>query len=81
MKTSKLYYHCSNGGDGSVSVHLHQTEEAADKADEEMEEGWGESSAGSIELKYDAETQKILYKDYELIDGKYQKIWKELEQS
>lgn len=40
-KFFKLHYHISNNGDGSASVHLHQTQEEADKADEAMDEGVG----------------------------------------
>jgi hypothetical protein len=47
----KLHYHVSNNGDGSASVHFHETAEEAEKADSELEEGWGDSSASYIELK------------------------------
>lgn len=74
-----LHYHCSNGGDGSVSVHFHPNLEAAEKADEEMDEGWGESSAGTVNLK--VENNQLFYREYERVDGKYQYIWKPVEQS
>lgn len=56
MKKFRLYYHISNNGDGSASACFHKTEQEAKKADEEMEEGWGESSASHVDL--------------ELVDGK-----------
>ena len=58
----ELFYNCSNGGDGSVSVKLHQTKELANKAEESMDIGWGESSVGSIKIK--AENGKLFYEVY-----------------
>lgn len=46
MRKFKLPYHCSNNGDGSVSIHLHPSIEAASKADSEECEGWGEDCSG-----------------------------------
>ena len=47
----QLYYWCSNNGDGSVSVHPNSDEALAEKLDEAQDEGWGESSAGQIDLQ------------------------------
>jgi hypothetical protein len=52
----KLHYHVSNNGDGSASVHFHETAEEAEKADSELEEGWGDSSARDARWK-----TRILY--------------------
>lgn len=58
----ELHYHCSNGGDGSVSVNFHKTEQDAESADAAQDEGWGESSASSVKLKL--EDGKLYYEDY-----------------
>ena len=73
----ELHYHCSNGGDGSVGVHFHQSEQEAQKADEEMEDGWGESSAHSVKLKL--ENDRLYFREYEEVDNKYQWVWKEIQ--
>lgn len=70
----ELHYHCKNNGDGSVSVEFHESKQAAEKADEEMDEGWGESSASSVKLK--VEDGKLYFQTYEDVEGKYQKVWK-----
>ncbi len=75
--TFDLWYHCSDNGDGSVSVHFHQNEEQAVAADEEMEQGWGENSAGNVTLK--VEDNKLYFESHEFIDGKYTSIWNMVE--
>ena len=75
----KLHYHCSNGGDGSVSVHFHQSAEEAEKADEAMDEGWGESSASYITLK--VYRGLLYYRDHEYVDGKQKEVWKPVEKA
>lgn len=62
----KLHYHVINCGDGSVSVHFHQTEQQAKDADKKMDEGWGESSANYIDLKI--ENGQIYFKEYVCIN-------------
>lgn len=62
----KVPYHISNGGDGSASIELHPTREAADKADEEMEECWGEQCSGTLEIEI--EDGKVFYQSYEPVD-------------
>jgi hypothetical protein len=76
MPEFELHYHLTNNGDGSASARFHQTEEEAEKADEAMDEGWGESSASSVRLKY--EDGKIYFREYQRIDGKYQYVWVEI---
>src|SRR4051812_40149579 len=49
-KMFKLYYHVQNCGDGSASVKFHATEKQAIEADENQNEGWGESSVGFVVL-------------------------------
>lgn len=44
-----IYFACMNGGDGSVSVQWFTTAEAANKAEEDQDEGWGEPCTGSVE--------------------------------
>lgn len=47
----RLFYRVINGGDGSAIVEFHPTKAAAEFAEaEEEEEGWGESSVGSVQL-------------------------------
>jgi hypothetical protein len=72
----KLFYHISNCGDGSVSLNLHQTEQEANTAEEDMDEGWGEPSTGEIEFKI--ENGKLFYQDFQEIDGKYGHVWIEI---
>lgn len=79
MKKFQLYYNCRNGGDGSVSVDLHSTEQAANKAEESMDEGWGESSVGSITI-IQADDGNLWFEDYDTIDGKFQKVSIKLEE-
>lgn len=47
----ELPYWVANCGDGSVSVNFEQFLEDAERKDEEMDEGWGESSASTVSLK------------------------------
>ncbi len=70
----ELHYHVSNGGDGSASVHFHQSKQAATKADEDMEEGWGEPCNGSVKLK--VEDGKLFFREFERVNGKYEYVWK-----
>ena len=67
----KLYYNCRNGGDGSVSVDFHNSEAEAEKAEENMDEGWGESSVNSVRLKI--EDGKLYFRKY---NGKF--VWVEV---
>ncbi len=78
-KSFKLPFYCSNGGDGSVSVRFCQSLEEAETKDSEMEEGWGESSARSVKIK--VEDNKLFYEKFESVDGKYQYVWKEVEEA
>lgn len=70
----ELFYHVSNNGDGSVSVHFHQTMDRATKADDKAQEGegWGEASTGSVVLKVD-EQGRISFKALKevLVRGKF----------
>lgn len=72
----ELPYYISNGGDGSVSLNPCQSLAEAEKADSEMDEGWGESSAGTIKLK--VENKTLFYRDFEEFEGKYQYVWKQV---
>lgn len=74
---AKLHYHISNNGDGSASVHFHQTYDEAVEADEKESEsgdGWGESCNGSVNLK--VVDGQIFYEDYGYTNGKFGCIWK-----
>ncbi len=59
----RLHYHVSNNGDGSASVRFHKTNKAAEKADESQSEGWGEPSAGHLDLEI--QDGKIVRKELE----------------
>lgn len=54
MRIFNLAYRIINGGDGSAYPRFHNTrqeaEEAEEKDVEEGKDGWGESSAGSLNL-------------------------------
>ncbi len=78
-KLFKLHYHISNNGDGSASVCLHKTAEEAEKADSEMDEGWGESCNGDVDIKL--ENGKLYYGDYDFNPHtkKYETMWYPLE--
>jgi hypothetical protein len=79
MSEFYLHYHISNNGDGSASLRLHPTgdaAEAADNAQQESGEGWGESSNGHVKLKL--EDGALFYRSYERVDGKYQYVWIEV---
>lgn len=55
-KRFRLHYYVRNGGDGSANVYFFSTEGEAYAADDEQQEsgeGWGESSAGFIDLTLD----------------------------
>ena len=69
-----LHYHVSNNGDGSASSRFHRTAEdaeAADEAQNDSGDGWGESSAGVVELEI--QDGKIVRKTHEW-DGKKHKV-------
>lgn len=75
----KLHYHIVNGGDGSAMLSLHPTKAAATEADDEQQEdgeGWGESSAGVIEIQVEGE--KLFYRDYDENTSKW--VWVEAKQ-
>lgn len=74
----KIPYYVSNGGDGSVTVRFTTTLKQAEKADEELEEGWGESSVDSLHIRVDDE--KVYIRLYEEVDGKYQFVWRQVVQ-
>lgn len=59
----ELFYHCSNNGDGSASVHFHSSKEDAKIAEYAEDEGWGESSVNRVTLK--VEDNKLYF--YELL--------------
>ena len=44
-----VYYACMNGGDGSVSLEWYLTDEEAEAAEDNQDEGWGEHCNGSVE--------------------------------
>lgn len=66
-------------GDGVPHVEFHQTVAAARQADDEQldnGEGWGDGTAGQVRLKI--EVGKLYFRVYEVIDGMYQFVWKEV---
>jgi acylphosphatase len=71
-----LPYYISNNGDGSASVHFTSTEAEADKADEELEEGWGEPCSSTIKIK--VENDKLYFRDFQRVNGKYDYVWIEV---
>jgi hypothetical protein len=73
-----LHYNVSNNGDGSASVHFHDNSEQAEAADEAQEEGWGESSASSLELQI--QDGKIVRKCTEWDGKKHKTVYKPLEE-
>lgn len=52
--TLTLYYSVQNGGDGSAYPQFMESAELAEYDQENMDEGWGESCTGSIELESDS---------------------------
>lgn len=59
----RIPYYVSNGGDGSASLQLTESLDAAKVADEDQTEGWGESSAGEIVCRI--EQGSLLYRIYD----------------
>ena len=76
MKIFELHFDISNNGDGSASIRMHPTKEAAEKA-AENEEGWGEPLNDSIKLKL--EDGKIFYEDHD--EETYKPIWIPLQET
>ena len=72
----KLFYNVENCGDGSTNVKFHPEKVTANKAEEAMELGWGESSVGSVSIKI--EDGKAFFQTFRSIDGKYQYVWEEI---
>lgn len=83
MANFNLPYYCSNGGDGSVSVHCMPTLQEAEAADEAQSEGWGESSAGRIQLK--VEDGDLYFRQLQYVDtgkkGRYEYVWVRVNES
>jgi hypothetical protein len=83
-KVFELPYWVKNGGDGSANVKFTPTFEEAEKLDEDQSEGWGESSANTLELKI--KDGKIYYKSFKYLTakdektGKYVDNWIELKE-
>lgn len=67
--TKTLWYYVSNGGDGSANVRFTEDEQLAEFAEElqDMYEGWGESSVGSIQIDTNG-TEIIFPENYSFID-------------
>lgn len=75
----KLNYYITNNGDGSASVHFTSSEAEAEKADEELEEGWGESCNGDVTVK--VENGKLYFRNFQEVKGKYDYVWVEAKQA
>jgi hypothetical protein len=58
-----LYYSVNNGGDGSAYPEFMESAELCEFAQDNMNEGWGESCTGSITLESDS---PITVKDVEI---------------
>lgn len=71
-----LPFHITNNGDGSASVKLHPTLAEAEKAEEEMSKGWGESCAGTLRIK--VEGKKLYYHNTHWAGNKYVSKWIEV---
>lgn len=73
----ELPYWVKNSGDGSVSVKICASLTEAEKADEEQDEGWGESSASTISLKI--ENGKLYFETYDWDAPRDKRVvWKEV---
>lgn len=64
MEKIKIWYSIQNGGDGSAFPYWFLTEEEAEKDQENMDEGWGESCIGSVETFVDSDIHKEAKKGY-----------------
>jgi hypothetical protein len=71
-----LPYYVQNGGDGSVIVRFQPTLDLAEYNDSEMSEGWGESSANTVKLK--VEDNKLYFREFAMVNGKYDYVWTEV---
>ena len=54
MEILYLYYSVSNGGDGSAYPNFFESEELAEWHQDHLEDGWGESCTGVIEVTSDS---------------------------
>ena len=53
MATKKFWYSVRNGGDGSAYPTFFESEELAELDQEYLDEGWGESCTGYLEVEVD----------------------------
>lgn len=70
----KLPYWISNNGDGSASIQIVETEEEAERKDDEQNEsgdGWAESCCGYIEIIMIDGVPHYHHSDYEWMGDKY----------
>jgi hypothetical protein len=66
-----IYYNVTNGGDGSAYPSFYESMELADWVEDHEDEGWGESSTGSIVVKSNSPitcSEKMTTKEAFLID-------------
>jgi hypothetical protein len=54
MQKLTIHYGVQNGGDGSANVNFYESGELAEWDDENQDEGYGESTTGSIEVTSDS---------------------------
>lgn len=79
-KTFKLPYWVMNGGDGSANVRFCSTLANAEEKCEKQSEGWGESSAGTIDLKVEDGKLFFLIERYDEKKKKLVDIWVEVKE-
>jgi len=77
MKKVIVWYSIQNGGDGSAYPAWFLTEDDAERDQEDMDEGWGESCTGSVETFEGADIHKKAIENSEKLKGKHEYLKEE----
>lgn len=74
---TEVWYSIRNGGDGSASPAWFLSEEHAEKDQENMDEGWGESCTGSVETFIGSDIYKEATENSKEYEGKHEYLKRE----
>ena len=72
-----VWYSIQNGGDGSAYPYWFLTEDHAERDQEDMDEGWGESCTGSVETFEGSDIHKKAIENSKKYEGKHEYLKKE----
>jgi hypothetical protein len=82
MKTKKIHYSVSNGGDGSAYPIFFYDRDCADihqELEHENGDGWGEDCTGYIEYTGDAEFKGVKTREEYIAELEQEKEWSDEE--